>query len=699
MNSVAAPSRLRTDLGRVLNPKTIAIVGLKDDSPLAVYVKRTLDHSDAKVYFVNPRYDSVLGYPTVKTVADIPEPIDAVYAVTNGAVSTDIAEQCVPLGIGGLVLIAGGYAEAGEAGMELQDRLVAAAEAGGFPVVGPNGLGIINVPSNVSLTIASDHKRRPGGISVISQSGAVLSGVAMAAWRLPSIGLNVLVSAGNEAVTDLADYVDYLVDDPGTTAIGLVIEKIRRPEEFFAAAKRAIAAGKPIVALKLARSARTQELAASHTGSLTGDAWVYEVAFRQLGIGIARDAEELVDRLAIIEQLDPKYWSPVNNLAILTFTGGFASMAMDLATDEGINVPALDELRPWVAENLPGVTVPNPLDTTGMGALKWPEILDLYGSSPNVDACIMVHPLADEDNGGGSSMVQLFAEASAKHGKPFIVSNCATELGAWANDLVEAQPGSATGYGPRATLRGIETLGHFVRARAALSSAAEVPQPSDRPTATTIPQPEGNMLPFAAGMRLLEENGIPVAPYHLIAADDEVSVPPFDGPYVVKLADVGHRTEHGAVLLKIDAAGLADAVETLRGIAARDSLAPLVAVQPMAESRGEAFLGIQNSELGPIVVFGLGGIFVEVLKKVGGRMAPITRTQAEELIAEFEESKLMHGFRGQAPWNLDALADIIVSAGRLAAAGAGWIESIDVNPMLVTEDGFLAVDALCLVRD
>lgn len=207
------------------------------------------------------------------------------------------------------------------------------------------------------------------------------------------------------------------------------------------------------------------------------------------------------------------------------------------------------------------------------------------------------------------------------------------------------------------------------------------------------------MLPFGDAMRLLEENGIPVAPYQLITGDADVSAPSFAGPYVVKLADVAHRTEHGAVLLNIDADGLGAAVEEMRAIARRDGLASVVAVQPMAPSRGEAFLGIQNGELGPMIVFGLGGIFVEVLKKVGGRMAPITRAQAEELIAEFEDSKLMHGFRGQKPWNLAALAELLVSAGQLAAAGAGWVDSIDVNPLLVTDDGFLAVDALCLVRD
>ncbi|MDP3950271.1 acetate--CoA ligase family protein [Microbacterium sp.] len=694
---VATTKVTRTGLNRALNPKTIAVVGMKDGSPFVPYFERTLTHSQTEVFFVNPRHATVMGHKTFASLSDIGVPIDAVYSVTNANVATDLAEEAVSLGIGGLILVAGGFAEVGAEGEERQRRLVAAAEAGGFPVIGPNGLGMINVPEQVSLTIASDHKRRPGGVSVISQSGAVLSGIAMAAWERPAIGLNTLISAGNEAVTDLADYVDHFVDDPNTTAIGLVIEKIRRPEKFFAAARRALAAGKPIVALKLARSARTQEMAASHTGSLTGDAWVYEVAFRQLGIGLARDPEELVDRLSIIEQLDEEYWTEAANLAILTFTGGFASMAMDIAGDEGLHVPELEQLRPWVRENLPGVTVANPLDIAGQTD-RWAEAVDLYGASSDIDAYLMVHPLADEDGQSGSFSINGFLDASTKYGKPFIISNCAASLGAWARELVDAAPGVASGHGARGTLRGLQTLGQFVRARAALENQPAPSAPIARATVEPISEPEGLMLPFAAGMSLLEENGIPVAPYHLIDGEDEVNVPPFDGPYVVKLADVAHRTEHGAVLVKVSAEGLNDAVTTLREIAAKDGLAPLVAVQPMVDVRGEAFLGIQNGELGPMVVFGLGGIFVEVLKRVGGRMAPINRVDAESLIAEFEDAKLMHGFRGSPAWNLDLLADLLVNAGRLASGGAGWIDSIDVNPLMVTADGFVAVDALCIVR-
>lgn len=688
----------RTRLDRVLHPRTVALVGVRDGSPYLSAVQRTIDHSQTEVVYVNPSQPTVQGAPTYPSLDAIPGPIDVVYLATNAERSTAYVEQAVGLDIGGMILVAGGFAETGPAGQALQKRVVDAASAGGFPVVGPNCLGVINVPEQVSLAICGDHKRRPGGISVVSQSGALLNGVSMAAWQRPAVGLNLLISAGNEAVLDLADYLDYLVDDEATTAIGLVIEKVRRPREFFAAVRRALAAGKPIVALKLARSDRTRELAASHTGALTGDAWTYEVALRQLGVSLAYDTDELVDRLALIEQLGEEFRTPVDNVAILTFTGGYASLTADLAADEGVQVPALDDLRPWIAENIPGSSVPNPLDATGLGVQLWPQILEKYGSASDVDACIFVHPLADED-AAGSATVAAFLDSAETYGKPFVLANCAGPVGSFADALVRERPGAAAGWGPRSTLRGLESLTRFAKARASLSRADREAAPIARPQGSAIPEAEGMMLSFADATELLTAHGIPAAPFELIGPAADITPPSFAGPYVVKLADVAHRTDHDAVSVNVSAADLPVAVERLRDVAARDGLPSVVAVQPMIASIGEAFIGVQNTELGPLVVFGLGGVLVEVLNRVAGRLAPFGLDTAREMIAEFDDLKIMHGFRGQPAWSVEVLADILVRVGDLAAGTEEWLDSLDINPLLVTGDGFCAVDALCFSRD
>lgn len=690
----AAPT---ADLGRVLKPRSIAIVGLSDTSPFVEYIRPTLA-SDAEILYVNPKYDSVFGQPTYPSLSAVDRPVDVVMSTMAAERTTALVEEAADLDIGGMVLIAGGFAETSEEGGALQQRISDAAQRAGMAVVGPNGLGYVNVPHKVSLTIASPHKRRPGGISVVSQSGAMLSGVAMAAWDRPGVGLNLLISAGNEAVTDLADYVSYFADDPETRAIGLVIEKIRRPEAFFAAVRKAHAANKPVVTLKLARNPRSQKLAASHTGALTGDAWVYDVAFGQAGIGIAHDPEELVDRLALFEQIAPQRWSPAEKVGVVTMTGGYASLSVDLAAEEGVVLPPLDGFADWISSNLPGVTVPNPLDATGLGGKIWPDIVHKYSTSDELDTLVYFHPLADEDARSADAMVGTFLDAAPQTSKPFVVSNCASAPGGFAVERVAASTSAGIGHGLRSTMRGLAAMGEFVRHRRAAADEPAVVARVPRPDGPTVQVPEGSMLSFASSMETLRAAGIPIAPYHLIAGSD-VPEPPFPGPYVAKLADVGHRTEYGAVLVNVESAELPDTVARLRSIAAEHGFPDVVAVQPMVEVVGELFLGIQgSSELGSMVVLGLGGVFVEVMRKVGGRMAPVNRAQAHGLIEEFADVKVLHGFRGQPAWDLDALADIVTRAGDLAVGGRDWISSIDVNPLVCTPQGFVAVDALCLVN-
>jgi acyl-CoA synthetase (NDP forming) len=699
VESTANP--IRAALGRLLRPKTIAFVGLSDGRAFVDTVAPTLE-SDAEIFIVNPRHDTVLGRPTMPTLSSLDRPIDAVMSFLSAELTTQLVEEAATLDVGGVVLVAAGFAELDAGGEALQERIKVAAAASSMPVIGPNGLGFINVPASVSMTIAAPHKRRPGGISVVSQSGAMLSGIAMAAWDYDRVGTNILVSAGNEAITDLADYVDFFVDDENTKAIALVIEQIRRPEEFFAAVARATEAGKPIAALKLARNERSQRMAASHTGALTGDAWVYDVALKQAGVALAYDPEELIDRLALADQLPTRRWTPASSLGVLTVSGGFASLSLDVALDEGLTVPPLDEYTEWVRANMPGIEVPNPLDATGFGARIWPEIVDKYVTDPQLDSVFVIHLMADEDGGRGHlsrTIIDEFAKSARKVDKPCVIANCSGAPAPWASEYLGDS--LVVGRGVRSSLRGLATLGSFVRyrdaGRAAPSSGPDIPRPANTP----IAQPEGLMLPFADTMSLLAEHGIPVAPYHMVAIDADPSGvrPPFAGPYVVKLADVAHRTEHDAVRLKVDDAGLADATSALRAIAAADGLSALVVVQPMLEIIGEALLGIQaSSELGPLVVFGLGGIFVEALNKIGGRMAPFDAREARALIDEFKAVKVMHGFRGQPAWDLDAMTDILVAASRLAANGRSWIATLDVNPLVYGPAGFHAVDALLLVR-
>ncbi|MDF3308359.1 acetate--CoA ligase family protein [Rhodococcus sp. T2V] len=692
--------RPTSPLERVLNPSTIAIVGLSDKSAVAPFIRPTLD-SDAKVFFVHPTAPTVLGMQPYRSITEIPGPIDSVLSVMSAERTVTLAEECAELDCGGLVVYAAGFAELGADGDALQLRLVTAAERGGMAVVGPNSLGYISVPRSLNLTASADYRPPAGGVSIVSHSGAMIGGVAVTAGLRTGVGISRLISAGNEATTDIADYVEFLATDPDTAAVGLIVEGIRRPEEFFRAARRCIEAGKPVVALKLARNSRTQQMAASHTGALAGNAWAYDVAFRQAGIQLAHDIEELVDRLSIVGQLDPAKWNPVENIGVVAGTGGFASLAYDLAEAEGLTLPPLDDLADWVRATIPGITVPNPLDTTGFGATFWTDIVDRYVGSPELDAVVFVNMWGERDDSPiYRRLIDDVAQAARRYGKPVAIAAGAGPVGSYAKEVIGADGSVALGYGLRGTLRGLRTMGTFVRGR-------RNPRPEAVPVAP-LPRPAGPLrdtgdgrrfLPFVQAVELLDRFGIPTAPHCTVGAGEEAE-PDFAGPYAVKLADVPHRTELGAVVLNVEREDLDDAVARMRAIAQRHGVPDVVAVQPMTAARGELLVGIEGrSELGPMVVLGIGGILVEVLGRVGGRPAPLTRTDAETLIDEFRDLRLMHGYRGSAPWNLDQLTDLLVGFGNLAAACHGWIESFDVNPLLVTDDGLVAVDALCIVRD
>ncbi|MEU9272610.1 acetate--CoA ligase family protein [Streptomyces sp. NPDC048251] len=687
-------------LDRLLNPRTVAVVGISDTSKFGSGVRRSLP-SDTEFYFVHPKAKEVFGHRVHPDLRALGRPVDAVFSAVGAERTVDVVEQAAEIGAGGVITIAGGFAETGGQGVELQQRMVAAARAGNLPLVGPNGVGVINVARGLDLTMLAPFERRVGGLSAVTHSGAMIEAMASSAWRAGGVGLNLLVSAGNEAVTDLADYLDHFATDPATRVVALALEKIRRPDEFFAAARRCLEAGKPVVALKLGRSERAQRMAASHTGTLTGDAWVYDVAFRQAGIQRATDIDDLVDRVQFLEQLPREQWSPVRGLAVLTVTGGFAQLASDLAEVEKVDVPEVTRLRPFIEENVPGGTVPNPLDaTTFVGAVDglWEKIVREYASAPEFDTLLFASQHADWDL-GRSDLTDRFAQVAADvSAKPFVVAPLAGVGGSWLDEY--RARGVAVGNGLRGCLRGLHTMGAVVRTRrdACVRPASEVPA-IPRPRARAIDVAEGRMLPFDATMDLLTEAGIPVAPWHLVGADGSVT-PPFDGPYVVKLADVAHRTEIGAVRVGVAAEALEAAVGELRGIAVAHGLPRRVAVQPMLAGHGEAFVGINgDSELGPVVAFGLGGVFVEVMKRVAGRMAPMSEVDAEDLVAEFDDTGVIDGFRGAPAWDRPALTATLVAASRLAAGGRGWIASIDINPLIVGPDGVTAVDGLCLVRE
>jgi len=328
----------RLPLERLLRPRSVAIVGANDRLPQSNNAHGFMAGADVEIFLVNPTRETLYGQRCHPSLAAIGQPVDAVLGLVNAERTVALVAEAIATGAGGVIAHAGGFGETGTAGAALEQQLVAHAVAGSLPVIGPNCSGYVDFNRRIKMSGAPPLPASAGGVALVTQSGSLLVSVATAGHDR-RIGFGHVISTGNESVVDLTDCLEFLVDDPATRAICLVVEAIRRPQAFFAAAQRAARANKPIVALKLGRSERARRIASSHTGAIAGDAWVTEMALRQHGIGIARDIAELVDRVALFDQLPPARWSPVRGIAVATPSGGGAGLLCDVFADFDLPLP------------------------------------------------------------------------------------------------------------------------------------------------------------------------------------------------------------------------------------------------------------------------------------------------------------------------------------------------------------------------
>jgi acyl-CoA synthetase (NDP forming) len=567
----------------------------------------------------------------------------------------------------------------------------------GLAVIGPNCSGFKNVPLGVNLFTGGRLDLSPGGVSVVSQSG-FLTRSALAAAQQRQLGVAIGVSSGNEAVCDLADHVDALVDDANTTVICLVVEKIRRPAAFFAAVARARAAGKPVLALKVGRGDRARRIIQSHTGAIADESWIYDVAFREHGVVAARDVDDLLDSAQLLAQLPRDRHRAIRRIGMITTSGGVAALATDLAEDEGADLPPLDELEAWVRERVPGDTV-NPLDLTGF-VMSQPEVMqDLFARYAGaVDAVVLAWWLGEGDEGWSRTLIEPFANAAAKADVPFVVSPVeATAIGSWVEPWRER--GLVFTRGVQSLYRAARAMDVFVSSvprAVALDSAPDAGSPPP-----LVASDAGRIVGFDDAMRLLSEAGVPVAPY-VVLGEGDVDVDALSdlgSRLVVKLANVPHRTELGAVAVDIAPGEVAATVARLADIARANGVGPTIVVQRMVAGHGEAFAGLQSgTDLGPLVLFGLGGVLVEVTARVAGRFLPVDRAAVQALVDEVAGPDAFAGLRGQRPWPVEPLVDVVLALSELWRRNGAWLASADINPLIVTDDGAVAVDALLVAR-
>ncbi len=704
----------RTDFSRMFSPRGIAIVGANTDATRpGRQTVLALDRHGYKggVYPVNPKYAEIGGHKCHASLADIDGPCDVAVIALPAAHVPDVIAECGRTGIGFAVVLGGGFREMGPEGEARERRMLEAARAGGVRIIGTNCLGFVNIHERVfagfgSITRPPDLV--PGPVSAVIQSGGYGNSMVINAGQA-GIGFRYLVASGAESDIKVPELIDAFVDDPGTRVIFAYLEGLNDGRAFMAAAKRALAAGKPLVVVKAGNTQQGVRAAASHTAFLTASYDVYRAAFRQCG---AIEAHDIGDATDTLQSVLGGRLAPGRNVSVMSGSGGALVGFSDAADDYGLTLgPLTEATRAVLKESLPAIaSINNPVDFTAgfFKASNMPRLvqcIEALLADPGVDQLGIFMATASGDTMGDSSRAVIGARNPA--GKPVYVFS--------------ALPPTMTGEG-RALLcdAHIPVLASPRRLAAAMAAVADysaVRANRERLLAEHVPAlralpalPAGKVtLDEHAAKRLLAEAGVTVTRDVVLPADArEFKLPAgLSFPVAVKIVSpqIAHKTDIGAVKLNVADEGqleqaCAEVVANARR-AVPDATLAGVLVSEMIPNGVETIIGVvRDPVFGPVVAFGLGGILAETLRDTTYRIAPFGLDTAREMIGELRASALFKGVRGQPPRDVDALAQTLVTVSELAWLARERLVEMDLNPVLVrpAELGVAAADALILLE-
>jgi acetate---CoA ligase (ADP-forming) len=687
-------------LDALFRPASVAIVGASSDPnriggrPVA-FSKRAFKGA---IYPINPKGGELQGLSAYPSVRDVPGPVDQAIIAVPAKSALQAVDDCIAKGVKAAVMFSSGFAETGAEGRVLQEQLTRRCAEGGLKLLGPNSLGMFNVHSGVYSTFSSyfdPQWPRLGGVAIVSQSGAVGTYfLALANER--GLGFSQFVATGNEADIDVAECVEWLADDPATQVIAIYLEGCRDGARLRAALARAAANRKPVIAMKVGVSEQGIAAIASHTGSLAGSDAVFDAVFAENNVHRAHSLDELVDvAYACSGGVYPK--SP--RLGVVTLSGGVGIQMADAAAEAGLELPRMpDAAQKKILALVPFAGPANPVDTTAQVVNDWTmftTILGITADDGNVDSVVSFLAHMGTMPGLMDRLKPAFLEVRRKFPDRVFVL-CARMPREMADEF---------------TAMGFLIFEDPNRAVAAVAALVKLHAGFATPRVTLQVKPaDANALASgsineAEAKRLLGAAGVPFAPEMTVATrgDAVAAAEGLGYPVVLKVLspDIAHKSEAGGVVL-----GLRDAGEVARGFDAMmmrvREYAPQARIDGalvarMIEGGVETVIGIKRDPVfGPVVLFGLGGVYVEVLKDVTLRLAPIDHVAAKEMIQEIKGYPLLAGARGKPPADLDALADVLVAMSRFGAAHADRVASVEINPFIALPKGGVAVDALIL---
>jgi len=700
-----------SSIHHMLNPRSIAVVGA---SPRMAYGGRMLAAAlkaseRVTVYPVNPRYEEVQGIKCYPSVTSLPETPDVVCVVVSSGQVIDVLNESHRKGTKAAVVISAGFSERGtQEGRDLQGQVAAFARESGLRISGPNCLGLANVKDDIWVSASSRGAEGLGGsVGLVCQSGASAFGPFLNRAIDSGIGLSYIISTGNEADLDFSDFVRYLLDDDDTKVIAGFVEGFKNAKKFIEVAKLAAERGKPIVIIKIGRSELGSKAAASHTAALTGQDELYDAALDQYGVIRVTDYDELLE----VSNLLANASAPAaKGLAVVSHSGGISSLTADMCGQIGLDLPVLSDVaRDGINNILKGFGwASNPSDVTGFAnSDSFPEIMQFMANDPAMGTLVVA------SSGGDAQAIQVIAQRDQATDMPLAFLWTGSRRETDGLDLLK-KARIPVFYTPNRLASGIRNLidYHEWQGRRGQSGFPGIPAiNADQQAAVAKLSPTGGVaLSEHQSKGLIAEWGVPITRESLVQnADSAVKAASEIGYPVVMKADVTnlpHKTDAGLVILGLqNEVAVRNAYETIMANATKAGAIGTsfngITVQEMVSGGVEVIVGVSyDSQLGPTILFGSGGVMVEVYNDVALRLCPIDKADALEMIADVKGARLLEGFRGSLPADVDALADTLVRVSQMAAQVEGNLAELDINPLMVLPKGkgVKAADAVAVFQ-
>jgi acetyltransferase len=709
-------------LERILNAESVAIVGAsKNETKRGYQTIRTLldEKYEGRIYPVNPKEKSILGFKCYKNVSEIRGPVDVALVATPAGSLPAVLEDCGKKGVKGAVVLAGGFGEIGVDGKKLESEMVAVAQKHNIRLIGPNTSGMLNLHDNLNLVGLKDAPK--GDIALLTQSGNMALTLITEAKLKSRKGFSYYVGVGNEADIEFHEYLEFFRQDPDTRAILMYVEGLHNGREFVQQAQKTTLE-KPIILLKSGRSSTGKRSAGSHTGALAGISEVAKTAFKRAGIIVIENSDELFPAAETLSSLPP---IKNNKIAILADGGGHATIAADLLTDLGIDIPELSEkTQAKLKQILPqAASVPNPVDVAG-GTDADPSVFAdcarIILNDPNVGGLLIVGLFGGYGIRFAESLALMEEDAAHQMGKmvkkrhkPIVLHSLynserphALELLRYYDipvydslDVAVKCISVLAEYG--SYLNSYQTKTKFVL------NWGEKAKNEGKAIIETARQEGRSSLLENEAKRLFAVHGAMVTRELLARTADEAVefAKKIDNDIVLKIVspDILHKSDAGGVRIKLRTEqeirrAFDEIIKNARDFNPDADIRGVLAA-PMAVEGVEIIIGTKyDDQFGPVIMYGLGGIMVEILKDVAFRVLPITPTDARKMIQETKSYPILNGARGKQPLDQKSIRKLLMLCSEIVEAYPD-IEEMDLNPVIVHETGLSIVDARVILKE